>query len=123
MYHKPAMVQVCLMSHLSWDTWASLDAIMCMESTEEPDETARICVRDLTKLDYSTIADCAGGREGNGLLHLMGTKTRDLKPKHRYLPWVVVNGSHDETVQKEAETDLLELVCRLYQVWKCEFIA
>ena len=46
----------------------------------------------------------------------MGVKTESLSPSHTFVPWIVVNGQHDDKIQMRAMQDLLALVCDLYQV-------
>ena len=45
----------------------------------------------------------------------MGEETESLSPAHTFVPWILVNGQHDNKLQMEAMRDLLGLVCRLFQ--------
>ena len=56
------------------------------------------------------------GPEGNRLEHAMGAKTESLDPPHNYVPWIVVDGEHDNETQQAAMDNLLALVCKLYKV-------
>ena len=56
------------------------------------------------------------GPEGNRLEHAMGAKTESLDPPHNYVPWIVVDGEHDNDIQQAAMDNLLALVCKLYKV-------
>ena len=38
--------------------------------------------------------------EGNALLHYMGVATEQLSPPHNYVPWIVVDGVHNEQIGK-----------------------
>ena len=58
----------------------------------------------------------AQGPEGNRLEHAMGAKTESLDPPHNYVPWIVVEGEHDNELQQAAMDNLLALVCKLYKV-------
>lgn len=49
-------------------------------------------------------------------MHSMGVATDKLSPPHNYVPWIVVNGAHNETLENQALTDLTGLVCSSYQV-------
>ena len=64
----------------------------------------------------SHLSDYCQGAEGNSLEHEMGVKTESLSPSHTFVPWIVVNGQHDDKIQMQAMQDLLALVCDLYQV-------
>jgi hypothetical protein len=57
------------------------------------------------------------GPEGNALMHEMGLRTESLDPPHNYVPWVVVDGVHNTTIQNMAMADLTALVCQTYQVY------
>ena len=46
----------------------------------------------------------------------MGAKTESLDPPHNYVPWVVVDGEHNNEIQQAAMDNLLALVCKLYKV-------
>ena len=39
--------------------------------------------------------------EGNALLHYMGVATEQLSPPHNYVPWIVVDGVHNEQIGKQ----------------------
>ncbi|GFR89232.1 interferon-gamma-inducible lysosomal thiol reductase [Elysia marginata] len=61
------------------------------------------------------ILKCSKSAEGNHLEHQMAVKTDALKPPHRYVPWVTVNGVHTETIEREAESNLVKLICDTYK--------
>ena len=48
----------------------------------------------------------------------MGARTESLDPPHNYVPWIVVDGKHTDELQEAAQTNLVGLVCSLYQVIK-----
>jgi interferon gamma-inducible protein 30 len=50
-------------------------------------------------------------------MHEMGLRTESLDPPHNYVPWVVVDGVHNTTIQNMAMADLTALVCQTYQVY------
>ena len=54
------------------------------------------------------------GKNGNLYEHNMALLTEALKPKHKYVPWITVNGIHTEEINDEATEDLLKLVCKTY---------
>eukprot|EP01098_Paradermamoeba_levis_P011712 TRINITY_DN503_c0_g1_i3.p2 TRINITY_DN503_c0_g1~~TRINITY_DN503_c0_g1_i3.p2 ORF type:complete len:104 (-),score=36.75 TRINITY_DN503_c0_g1_i3:133-444(-) len=71
-------------------------------------------MRSKLQLNWTAINDCAKGTEGNQLERANGDKTDQLNPKHQYVPWIVLNGVHTEDINKEAQDDLLSLVCKTY---------
>ena len=48
-------------------------------------------------------------------MHAMGLKTESLDPPHNYVPWLLVDGVHNDTLQNLALADLTALVCQTYQ--------
>ena len=86
-----SLPQVCIMSQLSWYSPDYLPVVTCMESADDPVESAAGCVRDLSRLDFASVSACAAGPEGNRLLHRMGNRTEGLEPPHEYVPWIVVD--------------------------------
>ena len=51
------------------------------------------------------------GAEGNSLMHEFGLKSESLNLPHNYVPWIVVNGQHNQTLQNQALTGLTGLIC------------
>ena len=52
---------------------------------------------------------------GNQLQHIYAVRTDSLQPQHQYVPWVTVNGQHTETMEREAESNLIRLICKTYK--------
>ncbi|XP_076817105.1 gamma-interferon-inducible lysosomal thiol reductase-like [Clavelina lepadiformis] len=92
---------------------AYFPVIYCMESSKDPIAAAEKCVTS-AMLDWNVISKCASGKEGNGLMHQAALNTDVLQPKHKYVPWILVNGQHTEGMQQEAQTNLLKVVCETY---------
>ena len=66
------------------------------------------------KIDYEAIYKCAVGEKGNLLLAEAGKLTMELNPPHKYVPWIVINGIHNDTIQEAGETDLPRLICSMF---------
>ncbi|KAL5014080.1 hypothetical protein ScPMuIL_008350 [Solemya velum] len=89
--------------------------IHCMEASyESPKESSKKCAKSL-QIDLAPILECAESIVGNQLEHQMALKTAALKPAHTYVPWVTLNGVHTEDIQKQAESDLVKLICDTYK--------
>ena len=67
-------------------------------------------------IDYDQVTACTHSRLGNQLQHAYAVQTGDLKPEHQYVPWITLNGEHTDDMQKQAEQDLIGLVCKSYKV-------
>lgn len=89
--------------------------IHCMEVSDlSPTDAAKKCAID-QGIDVAPILNCADSDMGDQLEHMMAQKTDALNPPHKYVPWVTLNGVHTEKIEKEAEEDLLKLICDTYQ--------
>lgn len=67
-------------------------------------------------MDFDKIEACTNSQLGNQLQHIYAVQTENLQPAHKYVPWVTVNGKHTETMEHEAERDLIKLICKTYKV-------
>lgn len=54
------------------------------------------------------IIECAKGKTGDELLHQAALKTGD----HQYVPYILINGAHDEKTQGLAEQSLVKFLCQ-----------
>jgi len=48
-------------------------------------------------------------------MHQIATETNNLSPPHNYVPWVVVNGVHDPTIEDAVIEDMLKYTCQNFQ--------
>lgn len=66
--------------------------------------------------DSKKLFECANTSLGNQLLFGAGFFTDQLIPRMNYIPWIVVNNKHTDTIQNQAEYHLNELICKEYKV-------
>ncbi|KAL1469107.1 hypothetical protein MTO96_004834 [Rhipicephalus appendiculatus] len=92
------------------DTILSLAFVTCMSLAERPHEAGRECARGIAR-NWNAIQRCANGGKGRVLQDEMGERTWNLDPPHHYVPWIVINGVHNDEQQAMAQTDLLQVVC------------
>ncbi|CAL1531012.1 unnamed protein product [Lymnaea stagnalis] len=89
--------------------------INCMESSAaRPEDSAKVCAKRFP-VPLDQILKCSNSSMGNSLEHQMAVQTDALVPSHQYVPWVTLNGVHTEEIEKEAEADLVKLVCDTYK--------
>jgi interferon gamma-inducible protein 30 len=89
-------VMVCLENKIqSGDTW---------------ENTVAACGTQVG-VDLSSIIICANSDEGNNLTHQAAQKT---DPNHKYVPWVIVNGKHDTSVEDQIIDNLVRYACSQY---------
>lgn len=110
------LIETCAISLLK-NISVSFPFVYCFEkSIERPGDlktAAENCAKTIG-IDYAPIDSCVSGPMGNKLEHEMAMKTDALEPQHEYVPWVTINGKHTEKIQREAENNLLKLVCEYY---------
>jgi hypothetical protein len=62
------------------------------------------------------VSACTHSRLGNQIQHGYAVQTENLQPPHQFVPWITLNGEHTDDMQKQAEKDLIGLVCKSYKV-------
>ena len=90
--------------------------VHCTESTRGDVKTVAIQCAEQTKIDYSKVDACTKSKLGNQLQHAYAVQTENLQPAHKYVPWITINGKHTEEMEKEAENNLIKLICSSYKV-------
>jgi hypothetical protein len=73
--------------------------------------TAKLCAMKHS-IPIQRLLDCADGSLGDELLFQAGKKTQALLPKPTYIPHLVFDNAHYDKLQKEAEFDLKNFLCR-----------
>jgi len=108
------LIETCAL-HILKNVTAAFPYIHCIEMTEgEPSAVGKKCAQQYG-VNYNTVDQCTKSTLGNNLEHQMALKTDALKPAHQYVPWVTLNGVHNDDIQKKAESGLLELICDNYK--------
>ena len=69
-----------------------------------------------TQIDFSKIDACMKSPLGNQVEHQYGLQTDQLQPAHQYVPWITVNGIHTDAIQRDAQKNLVALICKTYKV-------
>ncbi|XP_063953474.1 gamma-interferon-inducible lysosomal thiol reductase-like [Lytechinus pictus] len=116
--HGPAecvgnLVETCILSILPFDK--AFPFIHCLEMYN-PSTDGKYCASMFNlSSEWPSIEECSTGPMGNYLEHNMAVKTNALNPPHQYVPWVVLNGVHNEEIQNKAASDSLALICNAYQ--------
>lgn len=89
--------------------------IVCtMTSEQKPQQSGPPCAKKLG-IDFAVVSDCMNSTLGNTYEHDMAVLTELLHPKLTYVPWVTLSSVHTEDIQKQAENNLLRLICDTYQ--------
>ncbi|KAG8593958.1 hypothetical protein GDO81_001008, partial [Engystomops pustulosus] len=113
-------IEACIMHHLM-DIQSYFPIIFCIEISSNVTSALGPCLAAFQpELSVKTVMDCVNGDLGNKLMHENAMKTDSLNPPHDYVPWVVVNGQHNDTLQDRAISALLNLICEMYTGTKPE---
>jgi len=105
------LVEACAL-HLLGHPSQFMPYIHCLESNPSL-ANAKSCAAQL-EIEWGPISACYTGSQGNHLEHELAIKTSALNPPHQYVPWIVVNGVHNDQVQQAAQSNLLKYVCQTY---------
>merc|ERR1711936_105733 len=109
-----SIIEGCLINKMS--DMSPVATIACIESSDPSNpKTTQKCMQstDVTSPTFDEIQQCANGEEGNKIFAQLGKETSQLKPRHKYVPWIIFNdGTWDEDLQNEATINLPATLCR-----------
>ncbi|XP_014776192.1 gamma-interferon-inducible lysosomal thiol reductase [Octopus bimaculoides] len=80
----------------------------------KPASAYKICA-DKQQIDMKPILACSQSDQGVNFQKDMATRTNRLNPHKSYVPWIVVNGVHTQSINNKARTNLIQLVCDTYK--------
>jgi len=103
------MVEACAIDFFGPDNMASImDFHKCLENpmTNANEDWSTCSQSDKFTLEVKA---CSVGDKGMGLMHCTAEATSKLEPPHNYVPWVTVNGKHNDA----AEDNLVRTLCSL----------
>ncbi|CAN7945408.1 unnamed protein product, partial [Ixodes hexagonus] len=103
------VVQSCA-AQIFNDTMVTIAFVACMSTASEPAKAGEGCANGVAH-SWGKIERCATGSKGLELQAKMSKATWDLDPPHSYVPWILVNGAHNDDQQALAQSNLLQLVC------------
>jgi len=104
------MVQACVIKLLE-NPSDYLPFLFCMESPSQEssvEKTAFECLKE-SKISPDEILNCTQSPSANSMMFAISNYSNSLTPQRQYVPWVTINGDH----QEEADGgDLLGPLCR-----------
>ena len=119
--HKECLgniIEACIINRVYLSHYY-MRTLICMEGAEDPVEAAKGCIESHPEtahfMKWQDIEACAHGKEGNRLMHANALRTESLKPKHKYVPWLVFDGKHSAVLDELASRDLSSVICDLYK--------
>ena len=65
-------------------------------------------------LNITKVLECADGELGSQLLAQKGMITENYSPALNWVPWLIVNGEHNDQIQFSAEKDLVNFLCKMF---------
>ncbi|KAH8025273.1 hypothetical protein MRX96_049922 [Rhipicephalus microplus] len=91
-----------------------INFVACMFRQDDPAKSGQLCA-DNVGTHWAALDKCSGGPEGEQLLRKMGERTLALKPPMKWVPYVQINGVHDDNIESLVETDLFGFACELLE--------
>ncbi|XP_063075217.1 gamma-interferon-inducible lysosomal thiol reductase [Engraulis encrasicolus] len=108
------MIETCILN--SVDQGTAFLVIFCMEASSDVVKAGQTCLELYSPSSkWDNIMTCVKGDQGNKLMHQNAVITKALKPPHKYVPWITINGEHTDDLQDKAMGSLFNLVCSLYK--------
>lgn len=78
---------------------------------------AKLCIENTNStVSFDELIRCANGPLGNQLLYANAFYTDKLIPPRNYVPWIVVDNIHTDTIQEKAEFSLVDFINQEYKV-------
>jgi interferon gamma-inducible protein 30 len=93
------VIEACALKYIT-DPLAQQKFFVCVEThvrgQKHPDfkNAAMACTTDA-----ASIMNCANGKEGMDLQHTIAVETEQLNPRHTHVPWIVVDGVHEQQTE------------------------
>jgi len=87
--------------------------IECMEAADEPWNATDQCSNGY---NMTPVHQCYNDGQGAKLEHLAGLNQDALNPPLQFVPWIVINGTHTDSMQNSAENNLTRYLCDLQWV-------
>jgi interferon gamma-inducible protein 30 len=115
-------IEVCALAKIECPKMAFqyIDCIERSDESRDPEQdyykVAMTCCKlvNIPEDTVSQMEECAVGAEGIQLEHEAALKTKALDPPHEYVPYVVVNGEHEDNVENAISKSLWDYICRSY---------
>jgi interferon gamma-inducible protein 30 len=116
------IIETCALNKIKCP-YGQFEYLNCIENNDENRDTdqdySNIALKCATEINLNDttveeIKMCSTSKEGNELEHEMAIKTESLNPPHSYVPYVVVNGVHDDDIQTDVTDSLFDYVCKTY---------
>ncbi|CAN7944532.1 unnamed protein product, partial [Ixodes hexagonus] len=103
------MIQTCAIA-MTRPVYRSLEFISCMSASKSPYDVAQTCAKSVG-VKWKVVDRCVKSKLGTLLFYKMGQKTWAIAPRIVYVPYIEIDGQHSETLQEQATSNLLKLVC------------
>lgn len=110
------LLQNCALNKTNFEIGTNY--IICLEENihsfkKNFEKTGEHCAK-LQNLNFEEFKECMNGELGNEIMHSVAEKTNSLNPTHTYVPWVVVNGVHDDEIEDQILDNMLNYICNNY---------
>lgn len=105
----------CAIAKLNVSMDVLVSFIGCTLARRTPHKNGEKCAQRMG-LEFREVANCFSSQEGDLLLaQMIGYSTEETTIHgKRYVPWIVVNGKHDEKTQRQSQKNLKRLLCKKF---------
>jgi interferon gamma-inducible protein 30 len=92
----------------------ALPFIICLElNSTNWNASGQLCSSRFG-MDWNRVYTCSVSEQGNSWENEMAINTESLSPKHTYVPWIVVNYSHNTNTENAVLANMVNYVCTHY---------
>ena len=108
------LVETCAVK--KFDTEVAYIFLSCLESNlshyaNDFTKTSNWCLTNYPT-QKTDLWNCVQSTEGNTLQHEIASYTEGLRPIHKWVPWIIVDGVHDSIVENAVLDDMLSYLCQ-----------
>ena len=113
------IIETCALNLIE-DPYKSFEFVNCIENNDYfwfYQRTINSCQKEvgIDENLATSIYDCYSGDMGSQLEHVIANATNSLNPPHKYVPWILVDGEHNDDLQQQVQSGLLKYVCDNYK--------
>lgn len=104
---KNNRLMACVQKYGSSSTSNIVQTLTCLFGKE-----GKTCVdKFLPEVDWRILQKCQTSSESFEMMKEFEVESRHI----RYVPWIEINGSHNDTIQEACQKDLRKCICDIYQ--------
>eukprot|EP00483_Globobulimina_turgida_P001139 UN01141 len=74
-----------------------------------------VCDGLASNCDWNILSQCHDSSDGNNIYHQFVSQTHEQAPDLNWVPWIILNGQHNQDEQDECQSNVLQCTCDVYK--------